>query len=92
VAVAEERDSPAVAEAARDLAKKLAEERCNAVVVGEFNRGKTTFVNAAFPWMSAPRTPRRGVRGLGPGERKPGPLTAPKQACHSCVVGDIDMT
>jgi hypothetical protein len=46
VAAAEERESRAVAEASRDLAKKLAEERFNAVVVGEFKRGKTTFVNA----------------------------------------------
>ncbi len=44
--LAEERDSRAVADGARSLRKKLAEERFNAVVVGEFKRGKTTLVNA----------------------------------------------
>jgi len=45
-ALAEERGNGSVAEAARALDKKLVEERFNAVVVGEFKRGKTTFVNA----------------------------------------------
>src|SRR5581483_923698 len=44
--LAEQRDDHRAAEAARELAKKLAEERFNVVVVGEFKRGKTTFVNA----------------------------------------------
>jgi hypothetical protein len=35
-----------VVEGARSLLKKLAEELFNVVVVGEFKRGKTTFVNA----------------------------------------------
>jgi predicted GTPase len=42
----EERDSPSLAQAVRDLAGKLADERFNVVVVGEFKRGKTSFVNA----------------------------------------------
>jgi hypothetical protein len=45
-ALADEHGSAEVATAARELSKKLAEERFNAVVVGEFKRGKTTFVNA----------------------------------------------
>lgn len=45
-AIADERDSSEVARVASDLYKKVAEERFNAVVVGEFKRGKTTFVNA----------------------------------------------
>jgi tRNA U34 5-carboxymethylaminomethyl modifying GTPase MnmE/TrmE len=40
------RESSAVAEAARTLDKKLVENRFNVVVLGEFKRGKTTFVNA----------------------------------------------
>jgi ribosome biogenesis GTPase A len=44
--LADERESPAVAEAARALDKKLVENRSNVVVLGEFKRGKTTFVNA----------------------------------------------
>ncbi len=40
------RESSAVAEAARALDKKLVENRFNVVVLGEFKRGKTTFVNA----------------------------------------------
>jgi type IV secretory pathway ATPase VirB11/archaellum biosynthesis ATPase len=40
------RDSSAVAEAVRALDKKLVENRFNVVVLGEFERGKTTFVNA----------------------------------------------
>jgi tRNA U34 5-carboxymethylaminomethyl modifying GTPase MnmE/TrmE len=43
---ADERESSAVAEAARALDKKLVENRFNAVVLGAFKRGKTTFVNA----------------------------------------------
>jgi len=39
VAVADERGSRAVAEAARDIGKKLAEERFNAVVGGSRRRG-----------------------------------------------------
>jgi hypothetical protein len=39
------RESSAVAEAARALDKKLVENRFNVVVLGEFKRGKTTFVN-----------------------------------------------
>ncbi len=42
----EERSLLRVAEGARSLLKKLAEELFNVVVVGEFKRGKTTFVNA----------------------------------------------
>jgi GTPase SAR1 family protein len=42
----DERSEPGAAEGARSLLKKLAEERFNVVVVGEFKRGKTTFVNA----------------------------------------------
>lgn len=42
---AQERGSPA-AEAARALAKKAAEGRFEVAVLGDFNRGKTTFVNA----------------------------------------------
>jgi hypothetical protein len=37
-----------VAEGARSLLKKLAEELFNVVVVGEFKRGKTTLVNAVL--------------------------------------------
>jgi GTPase SAR1 family protein len=37
---------PPVADGARSLLKKLSEELFNVVVVGEFKRGKTTFVNA----------------------------------------------
>jgi hypothetical protein len=44
--LADERESPAVGEAARALDKKLVENRFNLVVLGEFKRGKTTFVNA----------------------------------------------
>lgn len=60
-AISDERDSSEVAGAARELGKKLAEERFNAVVVGEFNRGKTTFVNAllgaeALPAAAIPLT------------------------------------
>jgi GTPase Era involved in 16S rRNA processing len=43
---ADERESSAVAEAARALEKKLVENRFNVVVFGEFKRGKTTLVNA----------------------------------------------
>ncbi len=43
---ADARGSAAVAEAARALDKKLVENRFNVVVLGEFKRGKTTFVNA----------------------------------------------
>lgn len=43
---AEERDGAGTADAVRALEKKLADERFNVVVVGEFKRGKTTFVNA----------------------------------------------
>ena len=42
----DERESPAVTDAARALDKKLVENRFNVVVFGEFKRGKTTFVNA----------------------------------------------
>jgi hypothetical protein len=45
-AMAEERGSTDAAEATRDLAEKLVAERFNVVMVGEFKRGKTTFVNA----------------------------------------------
>lgn len=45
-ALADGRDEGAADDAARALAKKLAEERFNVVVLGEFKRGKTTFVNA----------------------------------------------
>lgn len=45
-ALAERCEEGGAAEGARALAKKLAEERFNVVVVGEFKRGKTTFVNA----------------------------------------------
>ncbi len=44
--LAERRNGHGVAEACRALSNKLAEERFNVVVVGEFKRGKTTFVNA----------------------------------------------
>jgi GTPase SAR1 family protein len=44
--VAERRSSGIVAAGAGALCAKLAEERFNVVVVGEFKRGKTTFVNA----------------------------------------------
>jgi tRNA U34 5-carboxymethylaminomethyl modifying GTPase MnmE/TrmE len=44
--LADERESTAVTEAARTLDKKLVENRFNVVVLGEFKRGKTTFVNA----------------------------------------------
>ena len=44
--LAEDRSDDAVARAAATLDKKLAEERFTVVVVGEFKRGKTTFVNA----------------------------------------------
>lgn len=54
-AIADERDSSEVAGAARELGKKLAEERFNAVVVGEFKRGKTTFVNALLGRRRSPR-------------------------------------
>ncbi len=43
---AEQRSGSGVAEGADALLKKLAEERFNVVVVGEFKRGKSTFVNA----------------------------------------------
>lgn len=46
VDLAEAHESPGVAEAARAIDKKLVENRFNAVVFGEFKRGKTTFVNA----------------------------------------------
>src|SRR6266508_5827274 len=42
----DERSGSQVADGARSLLKKLSEERFNVVVVGEFKRGKTTFVNA----------------------------------------------
>lgn len=44
--LAERRNGHGAAEACRALSNKLAEERFNVVVVGEFKRGKTTFVNA----------------------------------------------
>ncbi len=44
--VAGKRDSSGVVEGARALAAKLDEERFNVVILGEFKRGKTTFVNA----------------------------------------------
>src|SRR5581483_6792712 len=44
--LAERRNGHKAAEACREFSKKLAEERFNVVVVGEFKRGKTTFVNA----------------------------------------------
>jgi len=44
--LAADRGSPKAAEAARDLDAKLAGNRFNVVVLGEFKRGKTTFVNA----------------------------------------------
>ncbi|HXF56148.1 MAG TPA: dynamin family protein [Actinomycetota bacterium] len=44
--LADERASSRIAEAARGLEKKLAEERFNVVVAGESKRRKTTFVNA----------------------------------------------
>lgn len=44
--VADGRGSSGVADAARGLQKKLAEERFTVVVAGEFKRGKTTLVNA----------------------------------------------
>lgn len=44
--VAERRSRGIVAAGAGALRAKLAEERFNVVVVGEFKRGKTTFVNA----------------------------------------------
>jgi predicted GTPase len=43
---ADERGSVELADAARALDKKLVENRFNVVVLGEFKRGKTTFVNA----------------------------------------------
>jgi tRNA U34 5-carboxymethylaminomethyl modifying GTPase MnmE/TrmE len=46
VDLGDERESAAVTEAARELDKKLVENRFNVVVFGEFKRGKTTFVNA----------------------------------------------
>src|SRR6266542_2592319 len=45
-ALADERFGPPIADGTRSLLKKLAEELFNVVVVGEFKRGKTTFVNA----------------------------------------------
>ncbi|MFN2545322.1 MAG: dynamin family protein [Actinomycetota bacterium] len=45
-AIAESRGSSSVAESLRELDNKLVDERFNVVVVGEFKRGKTTFVNA----------------------------------------------
>lgn len=42
----DERSWPLVADGARSLLKKLDEQLFNVVVVGEFKRGKTTFVNA----------------------------------------------
>jgi GTPase SAR1 family protein len=45
-ALAEERGSDEAAEAAGALARKLAEGRFEVFVVGEFKRGKSTFVNA----------------------------------------------
>jgi GTP-binding protein EngB required for normal cell division len=45
-ALAERRASAGVADGARNLSAKLAEELFNVVVAGEFKRGKTTFVNA----------------------------------------------
>jgi signal recognition particle receptor subunit beta len=42
----DQRSAPQVGDAARSLLKKLAEELFNVVVIGEFKRGKTTFVNA----------------------------------------------
>jgi ribosome biogenesis GTPase A len=42
----DERVGPQVADGARSLLKKLSQELFNVVVVGEFKRGKTTFVNA----------------------------------------------
>ncbi len=42
----DERSGSQVADGARVLLKKLSEELFNVVVVGEFKRGKTTFVNA----------------------------------------------
>jgi type IV secretory pathway ATPase VirB11/archaellum biosynthesis ATPase len=42
----DERFGPRIAEGTRSLLKKLAEDLFNVVVVGEFKRGKTTFVNA----------------------------------------------
>jgi GTPase SAR1 family protein len=44
--LADDRFGPLIAEGTRSLLKKLAEELFNVVVVGEFKRGKTTFVNA----------------------------------------------
>jgi hypothetical protein len=44
----DERFLGSIAEGARSLLKKLAEELFNVVVVGEFKRGKTTFVNAVL--------------------------------------------
>jgi tRNA U34 5-carboxymethylaminomethyl modifying GTPase MnmE/TrmE len=44
--VAAERGSAATLESARALDAKLAQNRFNVVVFGEFKRGKTTFVNA----------------------------------------------
>jgi GTPase SAR1 family protein len=44
--LADKRGSPRTAEAVRLLDKKLVEERFQVVVLGEFKRGKTTFVNA----------------------------------------------
>jgi signal recognition particle receptor subunit beta len=46
VKLGEQRPETPVADAARSLLKKLDEELFNVVVVGEFKRGKTTFVNA----------------------------------------------
>jgi tRNA U34 5-carboxymethylaminomethyl modifying GTPase MnmE/TrmE len=45
-ALADERESTELGELVRSLDKKLVENRFNVVVVGEFKRGKTTFVNA----------------------------------------------
>lgn len=44
--LAADRGSPTATEAARDLDAKLAGNRVNVVVLDEFERGKTTFVNA----------------------------------------------
>jgi signal recognition particle receptor subunit beta len=44
--LAEELDVAMIADAARALDAKLRQERFNVVVLGEFKRGKTTFVNA----------------------------------------------
>ena len=44
--VATERENTFVAEVAADAARRLAEKRFNLVVLGEFKRGKTTFINS----------------------------------------------